>query len=59
MRLCNLTSLWSAEGDRVTVGPVAFLVENVDSESVFRERFKAWHDGMTPIPRKRHGLAFI
>lgn len=57
--LCHLTSLWSVEGDRVTVGPIALLVENVDRESVLGERFEARHDGMRPVPRKRQGLALI
>lgn len=56
---CHLTSLWSVKGDRVTVGPVALLVENVNGETVLRERFEAWNNGMSPPPWKRHGLALI
>ena len=57
--LCHLTSLWSVECDRVTVGPIALLVENIDSESVLGERLEARHDGMSPLPRKGQGLALI
>lgn len=55
----HLTSLWSVKGDRVTVGPIALLVENTDSKPVLRERFEPRHDGMSPFSRERHGLAFI
>lgn len=51
--LCHLTSLWSVEGELVTVGPIALLVENVDGEAVLRERFEARHDGVSPLTRKR------
>ena len=55
----HLTSLWCAERDRVTVGPVALLVENVDSESVLGKRLEARHNGMTPLPREGKGVALI
>lgn len=55
----RLTSLWRVEGDRVTVGPIALLVENVHGESVLGERFEAGHDGVTPLPREGQGLAVI
>lgn len=55
----RLTSLWSSEGDRVTVGPVAFFVKNVDSESVLRKRPETRHDGVTPLPGERQGLVLV
>ncbi len=57
--LCHLTSLWSVEGQLVTVGSIALLVENVDGEAVLGERFEARQDGMSPLPGKRQGLALI
>lgn len=57
--MCHLTSLWSVEGNRVTIGPIALLVENTDSKPVLGERFEPWHDGMSPFSRERHGLPFI
>lgn len=55
----HLTSLRCIEGDRVTVGPIALLVENVDSESVLRKRLEARHNGMTPLPREGQGVTLI
>lgn len=55
----QLTSLRSAECDRVTVGAVALLVVNVDSESVLREGFETRHDGLSPPAGKPEGLALI
>lgn len=56
---CHLTSLWSAERDWLTAGPVALLVENVDGESVLGERLESRHDGASPLSRKRHGPTLV
>ena len=56
---CHLTSLRSAERDGLTAGPVALLVEYVDSESVLGERLESRHDGASPLSRKGYGLTIV
>lgn len=58
-RRTQLTSLRSPECDWVTVGPVALLVVNTDSEPVLREGFETRHDGLSPPAGKQQGLALV